>query len=102
MLCKSAVQCKSVFAVQIRRVVQIPFAHRMRAPTSPLCTCSADGHGSDPIQALCRADLTVADFFTNDLGRFTPCFIDLAVLGASAMCVEKHAPQVSGNMRIVC
>ena len=36
---------------------------------------------TSPLHGLCRADLTVADFFTNDLGRFTPCFIDLAVLG---------------------
>ncbi|GAX80188.1 hypothetical protein CEUSTIGMA_g7626.t1 [Chlamydomonas eustigma] len=34
-----------------------------------------------PLQALCRTDLTISDFFTNDLGQFTPCFIDLALLG---------------------
>ena len=51
--------------------------------------------GEDPISALnnglCRADLTVLDFFKNDLGRFTPCFIDLAVLGPSVSHRETEA-----------
>ena len=34
-----------------------------------------------PLASFCRADLTISDFFENDLGSFTPCFIDLAVLG---------------------
>ncbi len=37
---------------------------------------------SSPLQALCRTDLTIADFFKNDLGKFTPCFVDLVILGA--------------------
>ena len=52
------------------------------------------GIGEDPISALnglCRADLTVLDFFKNDLGRFTPCFIDLAVLGPSVSHRETEA-----------
>ncbi|GAX80189.1 hypothetical protein CEUSTIGMA_g7627.t1 [Chlamydomonas eustigma] len=36
-----------------------------------------------PLASLCRVDLTASEFFKNDLGKFTPCFIDLAVLGTT-------------------
>jgi hypothetical protein len=48
---------------------------------------------TSPLHGLCRPDLTTADFFTNDLGRWTPCFIDIAVLGRGG--AESVPPQGS-------
>lgn len=45
----------------------------------------ADTGPGSPLNSLCSPDLTLPDFWRNDLGRFTPCFIDLAVLGARCL-----------------
>lgn len=52
----------------------------------------SDDEAASALDSLCRADLSVGDFFKNDLGRWTPCFVDLAVLGVPTIIVGGGDP----------
>ena len=56
----------------------------------------SNDEAASALDSLCRADLTVDEFFTNDLGKWTPCFIDVAVLGGSYPRIEKKITVTDG------